>query len=64
MASIQSDEKVYVQLPDGSGSENANLMDIKNHYHKYVVCRDTLALGNDNSIEIVHITDFLMRDNW
>ena len=65
--SIQSDEKVYVQvcvqLPDSSDRETANLMDIKDHYHKYVVCRDTLALGNDNGIEIVHIAGFLMRDN-
>ena len=65
---VRRDEKVYVQvcvqLPDGSDRETANLMDIKDHYHKYVVCRDTLALGNDNGIEIVHIADFLMRDNW
>ena len=65
---VRRDEKVYVQvcvqLPDGSDRETANLMDIKDHYHKYVVCRDTLALGNDNGIEIVHIADFLMRDKW
>ena len=65
---VRRDERIYVQvcvqLPDGSDRETANLMDIKDHYHKYVVCRDTLALGNDNGIEIVHIADFLMRDNW
>lgn len=65
---VRRDERIYVQvcvqLPDGSDRESANLMDIKDHYHKYVVCRDPLALGNDNGIEIVHIADFLMRDNW
>jgi len=65
---VRRDERIYVQvcvqLPDGSDRETANLMDIKDHYHKYVVCRDTLALGNNNGIEIVHIADFLMRDNW
>ncbi len=65
---VRRDERIYVQvcvqLPDGSDRETANLMEIKDHYHKYVVCRDPLALGNDNGIEIVHIADFLMRDNW
>lgn len=65
---VRRDERIYVQvcvqLPDVSDRETANLMDIKDHYHKYVVCRDPLALGNDNGIEIVHIADFLMRDNW
>ena len=65
---VRRDERIYVQvcvqLPNESDRETANLMDIKDHYHKYVVCRDTLALGNDNGIEIVHIADFLMRDNW
>ena len=65
---VRRDERIYVQvcvqLPDGSDRETANLMDIKDHYHKYVVCRDPLAFGNDNGIEIVHIADFLMRENW
>ena len=65
---VRRDERIYVQvcvqLPDGSDRETANLMDIKDHYHKYVVCRDPLAMGNNNGIEIVHIADFLMRDNW
>ena len=41
-----------------------NVMNIKDHYHKYVVCRDPLAIGNDNGIEIVHIADFLLAGNW
>lgn len=65
---IRRDEKIYVQvcveLPATSSRETDNLMDIKDHYHKYVVCKDPLAIGNDNGIEIVHIADFLLRDSW
>ncbi len=65
---IRREEKIYVQvcvrLPENSSRETDNLMEIKDHYHKYVVCRDPLATGNDNGIEITHIADFLLRDNW
>ncbi len=65
---VRREEKIYVQVcvqfPEQSTRETGNLMDIKDHYHKYVVCRDPLALGNDNGIEIVHIADFLLRENW
>ena len=65
---VRRDEKVYIQvcekLPDKSTRETDNLMDIKDHYHKYVVCRDALAIGNDNGIAIVHIADFLLCENW
>lgn len=61
-------ERIYVQvcveLPTESNRETDNLMEIKDHYHKYVVCRDPLALGNDNGIEIIHIADFLLNENW
>ena len=65
---VRREERVYVQvcveLPTQSTRETDNLMEIKDHYHKYVVCRDPLAIGNDNGIEIVHIADFLLRENW
>lgn len=65
---IRRDEKIYaqvcVELPTESTRETDNLMDIKDHYHKYVVCMDDLGVGNENGIEIVHITDFLLRDSW
>ena len=65
---IRRDEKIYVQvcveLPTESTRETDNLMDIKDHYHKYVVCMDDLGVGNENGIEIVHITDFLLRNSW
>ena len=65
---IRRDEKIYVQvcveLPTESNRETDNLMDIKDHYHKFVVCMDDLGVGNENGIEIVHIADFLLRDSW
>ncbi len=65
---LRRDEKIYVQvcveLPTESDRETENLKEIKDHYHKYVVCRDSLAIGNDNGVEIVHIADFLLMDKW
>lgn len=65
---VRKNEKIYIQvcveMPTESTRETDNLMEIKDHYHKYVVCRDTLAIGNDNGIEITHIADFLLKDNW
>ncbi len=65
---VRREEKVYIQvcrdLPKKSDREISNLMEIKNHYHKYVVTKDNLAKGNENGIEIVHISDFLLRDKW
>ncbi len=61
-------EKVYVQvcktLPLDSSRETDNLMDVKDHYHKYVVSLDNLAVGNDNGIQLIHIADFLLKDSW
>lgn len=65
---VRRNEKIYIQvcvaLPTESTRETDNLMEIKDHYHKYVVCRDTLASGNENGIEIIHIADFLLKENW
>ncbi len=64
----RKDERVYVQvcrnLPDDSQRETANLMEIKDHYPKYVVTLDELAQGNDNGIRFVHLADFLLLKNW
>ena len=65
---VRRDEKVYIQvcrdLPENSDRELVNLMEIKDHYHKYVVTKDNLAKGNENGIEIIHITDFLLKEEW
>ena len=58
------DERIYVQicrsLPDESDREIANLLEIKDHYPKYVVTLDELAAGNINGVKIMHLVDFLL----
>ncbi len=65
---VRREEKIYVQvcrdLPKNSDRELANLMEIKDHYHKYVVTKDNLANGNINGIEIMHIADFLLKAEY
>lgn len=65
---VRRDEKIYIQvcrnLPENSSREIDNLMEIKDHYHKYVVTNDSLAKGNINGIEIVNIATFLLNENW
>ena len=65
---VKREEKIYIQvcrdLPKNSDREIANLMEIKDHYHKYVVTKDNLANGNENGIEIIHVADFLLKENW
>lgn len=61
---VRRDERIYVQvcrrLPEESDREDANLLEIKDHYPKYVVTLDELAAGNINGVKIVHLTDFLL----
>lgn len=63
---VQRDERLYVQvcrsLPEESDREIGNLLDIKDHYPKYVVTLDELAGGNVNGVKIVHLADFLLSD--
>ncbi len=65
---VLRDEKIYVQvcrqLPEHSDREIGNLMEIKDHYHKYVVAMDELATGNVNGIQLMHIADFLLKEEW
>ncbi len=65
---VRLDEKIYVQvcrdLPEHSTREVSNLMEIKDHYHKYVVTKDPLAKGNENGIDIIHIADFLLKEEY
>lgn len=68
---VRREEKIYIQvcrqMPDsenGRAREIGNLEKIRDHYHKYVVTLDPLAVGNENGIEIVHLTDFLLADKW
>lgn len=61
---VRRDERVYVQvcrrLPEESDREVANLLEIKDHYPKYVVTLDELAAGNINGVKIMHLADFLL----
>ena len=65
---VRKNENIYIQvcdrLTENSERGTENLMNIKDHYHKYVVFRDELAAGNDNGIEIMHIADFLLKESW
>ena len=65
---VRRDERIYVQvcrrLPEESDREVANLLEIKDHYPKYVVTLDELAAGNINGVKIVHLADFLLSAGY
>ena len=65
---VRRDERVYVQvcreLPDASDREIVNLLEIKDHYPKYVVTMDDLAGGNIDGVRIVHLVDFLLSPQY
>ncbi|MEG1384843.1 MAG: ATPase, partial [Oscillospiraceae bacterium] len=65
---VQRDERVYVQvcrrLPEESDREVANLLEIKDHYPKYVVTLDEIEAGNVNGVKIMHLADFLLCENY
>ena len=65
---VRRDERVYVQvcreLPDASDREIGNLLEIKDHYPKYVVTMDELAGGNIDGVRIVHLVDFLLSPQY
>ena len=65
---VRRDERVYVQvcreLPDASDREIVNLLEIKDHYPKYVVTMDELAGGNIDGVRIVHLVDFLLSSQY
>lgn len=59
---------IYIQvcrtLPEDSDRETANLKVIKDNYPKYVVTMDSSVTGNDEGINIIHIKDFLIKENF
>lgn len=65
---VLRDKRLYVQvcrnLPEESDREIANLLEIKDHYPKYVVTLDELAGGNINGVRIVHLADFLLSEEY
>lgn len=67
-AAVRREERIYVQvcrrLPEESDRELANLLEIKDHYPKYVVTLDELAIGNVNGVKIMHLADFLLSESY
>lgn len=65
---VRRDEKLYVQvcvqIPEGSDREVGNLMEIRDHYPKYVVTLNDMDSGIENGIKIVHLADFLLEEKW
>lgn len=65
---IHKDEKIYVQvcvqIPENSNREVGNLMEIRDHYPKYVVTLNEMDVGIENGIRIVHLRDFLLARQW
>lgn len=65
---IHKDEKIYVQvcvqIPENSNHELGNLMEIRDHYPKYVVTLNEMDVGIENGIRIVHLRDFLLAKQW
>ena len=65
---VRRDERVYVQvcreLPDASDREIGNLLEIKDHYPKYVVTMDDLARGNIDGVRIVHLAEFPLSSRY
>ena len=65
---VRRDERIYVQvcrnLPEDSDREIANLLEIKDHYPKYVVTMDEMAAGNVNGVKIMHLADFLLCKDY
>lgn len=65
---VKRDDRVYVQvcrrLPEESDREVANLLEIKDHYPKYVVTLDEFAAGNVNGVKIVHLSQFLLSEKY
>lgn len=65
---IHKDEKIYVQvcvqIPENSNREVGNLMEIRDHYPKYVVTLNEMDVGIENGIRIVHLRDFFLAKQW
>lgn len=65
---VRRDERIYVQvcrrIPEESDREVANLLEIRDHYPKYVVTLDELASGNINGVRIMYLADFLLCSEY
>ena len=68
VVATRRDERIYVQvcvrIPETSDREVGNLMEIRDHYPKYVVTLNEMDIGIENGIRIVHLADFLIAEAW
>ena len=65
---VRTSERIYVQvtrqLPEDSNREEANLLEIRDNYPKYIVTLDDFACGNIDGIKIIHLADFLLMGDY
>ena len=65
---VRRDERIYVQvcrnIPDDSDRELRNLLEIQDHYPKYIVTLDEFASGNVSGVKIIHLVDFLLMKDY
>jgi len=65
---VRRDDRIYVQvcrnLPEESDREAVNLLEVKDHYPKYIVTLDELAAGNIKGVKIMHLADFLLCEEY
>lgn len=65
---VRRDERIYVQvcrnIPDDSDRELRNLLEIQDHYPKYIVTLDEFASGNVSGVKIIHMADFLLMKDY
>ena len=65
---VRRDERIYVQvcrnIPDDSDRELRNLLEIQDHYPKYIVTLDEFASGNISGVKIIHMADFLLMKDY
>ena len=53
-----------VSCPKILTRKSVTLLEIRDHYPKFVVTLDDLASGNINGVQIVHLLDFLLSDRY
>ena len=67
---VRQNEKIYVQVTQEINSEKTEkreyerLLEIHDHYPKYVLTTDEFAGGNYEGIKTMHIADFLLSSEY
>lgn len=65
---VKRDERIYIQIcrtiPENSDRETENLLSIRDNFPKYIVTLDELSSGNIDGIKIMHLSDFLLKEDF